>query len=117
MRLRLIILLGMLLASACQSTGGDDGPDADTDSDTASTSESYSDTRTPAPPIQALDLLFMVDNSNSMREEQANLTSNFPAFLTALGSASDVHVGVVSSDMGSAGYPVTTCGTLSGDDG
>src|SRR5215510_10686567 len=76
-----------------------------------------------------IDLLLMVDNSNSMREEQSNLTSNLPTIIGSLtnpsplpdgtipASVESLQVGVVSSDMGSAGYPITTCGTQSGDDG
>jgi hypothetical protein len=54
-----------------------------------------------------VDLLFMVDDSSSMRLSQTNLLNNFPTFMTALQSAPqglpNIHVAVVSSDMG-AGY-------------
>ena len=53
-----------------------------------------------------LDVVFMIDNSISMREEQDNLIRNFPRFMTVLkdaseGSPLDVHIGVISSDLGS----------------
>ncbi len=79
-----------------------------------------------------VDLLVLVDNSNSMREEQTNLTANFGALVGALvdppdevGDGNDdwnavhsLHVGVISSDMGTSGYPITTCdGAERGDDG
>jgi len=79
-----------------------------------------------------VDLLVMVDNSNSMREEQANLTANMPDLIRTLTEPPDedgdgapdwqpvssLHIGVVSSDMGTSGYPVTTCDNAErGDDG
>jgi hypothetical protein len=51
-----------------------------------------------------LDLLFLVDDSPSMAEEQANLARNFPRLIAALtrmpDGFPDLHLGVVSSDMG-----------------
>ena len=51
-----------------------------------------------------LDLLFMIDNSSSMRLSQANLLTNFPTFMNVLkdlpGGLPNIHVAVVSSDMG-----------------
>ncbi len=50
--------------------------------------------------IPSVDILFVVDNSCSMEEEQAALATNFPTFLGwFLGSGLDYHVGVVSTDM------------------
>jgi len=50
--------------------------------------------------IPAVDVLFVVDNSCSMDEEQEALGANFDAFLDYfLGSGLDYHVGVVSTDM------------------
>ena len=46
-----------------------------------------------------VDILWMVDNSCSMYNEQSDLTENFPSFMEFfLGSGLDYHVGVVSSD-------------------
>jgi hypothetical protein len=51
-----------------------------------------------------IDLLFLVDDSTSMRLSQQNLERNFPAFMTALrmipGGLPNVHIAVISSDMG-----------------
>jgi hypothetical protein len=51
-----------------------------------------------------LDLLFLVDDSPSMAEEQANLARNFPRLIAALTKMPDgfpdLHLGVVSSDLG-----------------
>ncbi len=56
-------------------------------------------------PARKLDLIFVVDNSNSMIEEQAKLRRNFPRFMEQLtsikGGAPDMHIAVISSDVGS----------------
>jgi len=50
--------------------------------------------------IPKVDVLFVVDNSCSMEQEQEDLGANFDAFLEYfLGSGLDYHVGVVSTDM------------------
>ncbi len=81
-----------------------------------------------------VDLLFMVDTSGSMAEEQASLGAELPRLVTILstgdrtgdGPTSDdfrpvtsLHVGVVTSNMGVAGYAIPTCGAapMFGDDG
>ena len=47
-----------------------------------------------------VDVLYMVDNSCSMSDDQAALAENFPTFMRwFLGSGLDYHIGVVSSDM------------------
>ena len=55
-----------------------------------------------------LDLLFVIDDSASMGEEQALLAANFPRFIDELysdeGKLPDLHIGVVSSDLGIAPY-------------
>ena len=55
-------------------------------------------------PLRQLDLLFLVDNSSSMREEQNNLRANFPAFMSELmkipGGLPDTRIAVVSSNFG-----------------
>ena len=51
-----------------------------------------------------LDLLFVIDNSISMKQEQDSLSANFPDFIDILegieGGLPSLHLGVVSSDMG-----------------
>lgn len=78
-----------------------------------------------------LDLLFVIDNSNSMQEEQANLATNFPVLMEVLtnppdddgdGNAdwqplTDVRVGVVTTDLGTGSHRVISCETAGGDDG
>lgn len=68
-----------------------------------------------------LDLLFMIDDSRSMAEEQSNLARNFPRLMDELKKLPtgfpDLHLAVVSSDLGagSAGRPV--CDKEMGDRG
>ena len=79
-----------------------------------------------------IDILVVVDNSFSMAEEQDNLTKSFPLFVSDLldppidpvtglpvrPPVTDLHLGVVSSDMGTGGYSVETCSDpIDGDDG
>jgi hypothetical protein len=66
------------------------------------TSDFYSVT-----PIRDVDLLFVIDNSGSTANKQANFTQNFPAFINALqmipGGLPNIRVGVVTSDYGAGG--------------
>ena len=82
-----------------------------------------------------LDLLLMVDNSESMGPAQAALAAALPGFLAGLAAGElrnpetgqlltrfprvrSLRVGVVSSDMGTGGFRVPTCGSSRfGDDG
>jgi hypothetical protein len=56
-----------------------------------------------------LDLLFVIDNSGSMGEEQDSLKANFPKFIDVLntiqGGLPNVHIAVINSDMGTLGGP------------
>jgi hypothetical protein len=67
---------------------------------------------------QKLDLLFVVDNSGSMTQEQASLARNFPLFMRELEEAGlpDLHLGIVSSDFGAGGLAANGCRAL-GDQG
>ncbi len=85
----------------------------------------------PREPVDKIDLLFMIDNSGSMREEQIALRSQFARLIRTLLEGADldgdgapdaprvqdVHLGVVSSDMGLSGIAgIPDCDGL-GDDG
>jgi len=54
-----------------------------------------------------LDLLFLIDNSPSMRDKQLNLANNFGRFIDVLstipGGLPSIHIGVVTSDLGTHG--------------
>ncbi len=61
----------------------------------------------PAVVKDKLDLLFVMDNSHSMSEEQESLKTNFRRFTRVLetieGGLPNLHIGVVTSDMGTMG--------------
>jgi len=67
-----------------------------------------------------LDLLFLIDDSPSMADKQANLAANFPKFIQVLdtvqGGLPNVHIGVATSDLGTMGSadtaPGPTIGTI-----
>jgi hypothetical protein len=88
----------------------------------------------PPPPVRDVDILFMVDNSGSMAEEQASLAAQLPRLVQVLTSGDrtgdgptpddftpirDLHLGVVTSDMGVGGFTVPSCSASPafGDDG
>ncbi len=54
-----------------------------------------------------IDILFVIDDSPSMLDKQMNLKNNFPNFINVLntieGGLPDIHLGVVSSDLGTKG--------------
>src|SRR3954464_8786991 len=54
-----------------------------------------------------IDILFVIDDSPSMLDKQTNLKANFPNFVNVLntiqGGLPDVHLGVVTSDLGTKG--------------
>jgi hypothetical protein len=67
-----------------------------------------------------IDIVFMVDNSNSMAPLQQKLRTNFPAFMNVLKALPlpNVHISVISSDLG-AGSSVDApgCNNNGGDQG
>ena len=69
-----------------------------------------------------LDILFMIDNSSSMTEIQQKLLTQDPSFMTVLqnlpNGLPNIHVAVVSSDMGAPGDSTSSimC-TTAGDNG
>ncbi|MCX7807868.1 MAG: hypothetical protein N2515_04615, partial [Deltaproteobacteria bacterium] len=78
-----------------------------------------------------VDLLFIVDNSHSMAEEQDNLIRNFPVLIRVLTQppdrnrdgrpdfqpVEDIRIGITSTDLGTAPYRVEGCNTTGGDRG
>jgi hypothetical protein len=82
--------------------------------------------------IENVDMLFEIDNSNSMSENQANLARNFGTLIDQLVNppvnpmtmrplyppVKSLHLGVISSDLGTPGSVVPSCAnTDQGDDG
>lgn len=82
--------------------------------------------------VDSVDILFEIDNSNSMRDNQAQLAMQFDVLISQLVSppvdpmtmqprytpVRSLHVGVISSDLGTPGSVVPSCANSdSGDDG
>lgn len=65
------------------------------------------------PRMPAVDALFVVDGSGSMADEQALLGAQIASFVTALRDPvlglPDLHLGVISVDLGAGGYTLTYC--------
>ena len=68
-----------------------------------------------------IDILFLIDKSPTMDDEQAALTANFPRFMQILsqieGGLPNVHIGVISQDIGAGGFTVGGNCSGAGDDG
>jgi hypothetical protein len=68
-----------------------------------------------------VDLLFLIDDSLSMKQSQDNLRRNFPAFMTALknlpGGLPNVHIAIASSDMGAGDGSISSCDATGGKNG
>jgi hypothetical protein len=73
--------------------------------------------------VVQVDIVVLVDNSGSMAQEQSALTLRFPELINELVNPAadpvtgrplhppveDLNIGVIDSDMGTAGYRVSTC--------
>ena len=111
-------------------TDVDSDVDADTDADSDGDIDADSDADGDATSNQ-VDLLFVVDNSNSMSEEQQVLIRHIDMLVEELLSptvdvetghlaapVNDLHIGVVTTDMGTDGYTIMTCNNpVNGDNG
>jgi hypothetical protein len=115
--MRLTLAAAMLLLGGCHLLFPHAGPGARPDAS--------ADGPTVAPPdlqplLPAIDLLFVIDNSGTMAEEQKRLTGSFDTLLKALtveGALPDLRVGVVSTDLGAGPYNLPSCEVQSGDGG
>src|SRR5689334_17316909 len=100
-------------AGACSSDGGM-RPDNPMDGRTTVV-------ELPATVNRDLDLLFLVDDSPSMLDKQQNLVNNFPTFIDQLqrtpGGLPNLHIGVVTSDMGTKASGSATPGPAIGQIG
>ena len=65
-------------------------------------------------PVRKLDLIFLIDNSVSMEQEQDNLKRNFPSFMERLeaipGGLPDTRIAILSSNFGAgSSHPAMEC--------
>tara|TARA_R110002073_G_scaffold177151_3_gene334989 strand:- start:25187 stop:26317 length:1131 start_codon:yes stop_codon:yes gene_type:complete len=103
-----------LLASfACSGGSGEPGDVIDAGPFVTIDSAIVAPDAVPASTAQGMDLLFVIDNSNSMREEQASLVANFSRFVNVLqnvdGGLPDVHIGVVTTNVGAGSFGIAGC--------
>lgn len=69
-----------------------------------------------------VDILFVIDNSLSMLEEQEKLARQFPQLIEALRTPKldnrlpNIHIGVISTDLGAGNY-TEQCASPGGDGG
>jgi hypothetical protein len=71
-------------------------------------------------PTRKVDMLFVIDNSSSVRLQQDNLNRNFPIFLQRLmdpPGLPDLHIAVVTSDMGAGDGSISGCDATGGNNG
>jgi hypothetical protein len=117
-----------VVLSSCYASRTGDG-DGEEDAGPCPGTYIYKEISTGSIPV---DVLLVVDNSGSMAAEQAMLVEAFPLLVERLLTGMDpetgrlfgeivrdLHVGIVSTDMGVGGFSVTTCehNPLFGDDG
>jgi len=97
-------------SSASISTNpGDTGDTSNPDTGVGDTDDVGGMQGLPVEIRQEVDVLFVIDNSGSMAEEQAQLAQNFAAFLNVLeGAGASYRLGVTTTDAGNPRCPTTT---------
>jgi hypothetical protein len=71
-------------------------------------------------PTRKVDMLFLIDNSSSVRLMQDNLNRNFPTFMNRLmdpPGLPDLRIAVATSDMGAGDESISLCRSTGGDNG
>lgn len=116
-RVCLLSVLGV--ASGCNLYFSDSDPQSHAEQPTERPLRVVADIR--SAPIRDLDLLFVIDDSGSMREEQVSLAawsedSLFGVLKTQSEDEFNLHVGVVSTDVGAGPYGIMGC-EQGGDNG
>jgi len=104
--------------TSADGTAGDDDDDDDDDGAKFDLGTQPDSTLPIEEGCTKVDFLFVIDNSQSMEDEQANLIDNFPAFIngiqTALDDVEAYHVGVVTSDVYTENTAVPGCSVMGG---
>jgi hypothetical protein len=117
-------------AASAATDGGAHAPDARPVNAQPCSTSSDTVLQLPTSDASKVDVLFVIDNSDSMADKQVALRAQLPSFVAALTSgdldgdgqndvpaASDVHLGVVTSDLGLPGVDgIANCQGL-GQDG
>jgi len=119
---RLSLAMAVLAAAACGSSGLNtrDGGGADGGGGAGGNPTRWTGTISTTV-NRNVDILFMIDDSASMRNSQVNFLNNFPTLFAALGTASQVlpniHIAVVSQDMGAGDGSIAGCDANGGKKG
>ncbi len=121
------VLLVLALLSGCgdddccavKQDGGGGMPMPDAPSDAAMPDPSMPEVAlVPVTVNRDLDILFVIDDSPSMLDKQANLKNSFPVLVNTLSSLAgglpNIHIGVITTDMGTKGADETTPGPTIG---
>jgi hypothetical protein len=102
-----VLTIAILILAACGPTPTRNGPGGDDDDNTVDAPPPNTGDGSVQPPdeerCEKIDVLFVIDNSGSMGEEQANLSANFPAFINVLeeeGVEANYRIGVTTTDNG-----------------
>ena len=70
-------------------------------------------------PVRKVDILFVIDDSSETRLMQDNLVRNFPTFINRLKDPPglpDLHLAVISTDMGAGDGSIAGCDATGGDE-
>lgn len=122
---RVLVLLALLSGCgdddccAVKPDGGGGMPMPDAPSDAAMPEPALPEVAlVPVTVNRDLDILFVIDDSPSMLDKQANLKNSFPVLVNTLsaltGGLPNIHIGVISTDMGTKGADETTPGPTIG---
>ncbi len=108
----LAIAATLLLLGSCK--GGSSASDAGIDATSVVVDADLSpDANLLASDGDGVDILFVVDNSGTMTEEQASLVANFNRFVNVLenieGGLPDIHIAVISADLGAGPFGIQGC--------
>ena len=71
-------------------------------------------------PTRKVDMLFVIDDSSEMRLAQDNFLRNFPVFMQRLmdpPGLPDLHIAVISTDMGAGDGSIAGCDSMGGKNG
>lgn len=139
MTLRATLLLALALPALCCADGcGDDAADPDDAADRADQPADEADARDAVdvdadaglPPTARVDLLLVVDTGPGLEQEQAALAEQLewtllellvPSYDPLLGRTpprvEDLHVGLITADLGSGGFAVPGCSEPGAGDG
>lgn len=98
-----LMICGVVACGPSYRANGDDTPGDDAPPDTPVSTTDASEQR-----CQKMDVLFVIDNSGSMGQEQTNLIANFPAFINVLNASGlDYRVAVTTTGRNYS-YTMTT---------